>query len=134
MKRWIWVLVMLGLLSVLVAACGASGNTNGNTGSSPSSGTNEVHTQGVNFVQSSITLAKGSTLTLIDDDSTLHIIANGSWVGGAAKAAQESGAPTVNNVQLNGNSSLHIGPFTTAGTYHLYCPIHVHMNLTVTVH
>lgn len=31
------------------------------------------------------------------------------------------------------NDSAAIGPFNTAGTYHLYCTIHQNMNLTVIV-
>jgi len=29
--------------------------------------------------------------------------------------------------------SVEIGPFTTAGIYHIYCSVHVGMNLTVVV-
>jgi hypothetical protein len=66
-------------------------------------------------------------LLLVDDVSVLHILANGT-----AKPASEPGAPTVNNVQVNGNS-IQIGPFNTAGTYHIYCTVHQGMNLTVIV-
>ena len=44
----------------------------------------------------------------------------------------EPGAPNVSNVQINDNST-EIGPFTTAGIYHLYCTIHQGMNLTIIV-
>jgi hypothetical protein len=71
-------------------------------------------------------------LLLVDDVSVLHILANGSWQNGTAKPASEPGAPTVNNVQVNGNS-IQIGPFNTAGTYHIYCTVHQGMNLTVIV-
>jgi plastocyanin len=85
-----------------------------------------------NFVQSSITISKGATLQLIDDGQYTHILANGSWVNGVAKPAKEPGAPTVNNLQINGNNA-QIGPFNTAGTFHIYCSIHPGMNLTITV-
>jgi plastocyanin len=78
------------------------------------------------------TVAKGAKLLLVDDVSVPHILANGSWQNGQAQPATEPGAPIVDNVQVNGTSA-EIGPFTTAGTYHLYCPIHQGMNLTVTV-
>jgi len=84
------------------------------------------------FVQPSITISKGSSIMLVDDVSVLHILANGSWQNGVAKPANEPGAPTVKNVQVNGNN-VEIGPFATAGTYHLYCTIHPGMNLTVIV-
>jgi plastocyanin len=53
-------------------------------------------------------------------------------VNGVAKPAKEPGAPTVNNLQINGNNA-QIGPFNTAGTFHIYCSIHPGMNLTITV-
>ncbi len=76
MKRWLFGLVMLSFLSMFIIAC--TGNSDANASGSTSGGSNEVYTQGANFVQSSITLTKGSMLTLIDDDSTFHIINNGS--------------------------------------------------------
>jgi len=125
MKQWLIVLVVLGMLSMLIIGCGESGTT--------SNSPNTVHTQGATFVQSSITISKGSMLTLVDDDATLHIIANGSWVNGVPTPASESGAPSANNMQLSNNGSIQIGPFNTSGTYHLYCTIHHNMNLTIQV-
>ncbi len=133
MKKVGVILLLCSAALMLFVACGtgAPGTTTENTSTSGSS--NEAHTHGTNFAQPSITIAKGSTLTLVDDDSMPHIINNGSWVNGVAKAVHESGAPPVNNLQLNGNSNQQIGPFNTAGTYHLYCTIHPGMNLTVVV-
>lgn len=86
------------------------------------------------FLQSSITISKGSSLTLIDDSAATHIIANGSWVNGNAQPMQESGAPIVNNISISGQgSSQAIGPFNSTGTFHLYCTVHPGMNLTVVV-
>jgi plastocyanin len=86
------------------------------------------------FLQSSVTISKGSSLTLIDDVPVLHIIGNGSWVNNAIKPAREAGAPVVNNLQFNAaGQSMAVGPFNTAGTYHLYCSVHLNMNLTVIV-
>ncbi len=87
----------------------------------------------MNFVQSTITISRGSNVTLVNDSAALHIIANGSWVNGEAQAMQESGSPTANNLQITGNSSQVIGPFNTPGTYHFYCAVHPNMNLTVIV-
>jgi plastocyanin len=88
----------------------------------------------MSFAQSSITIGKGSSITLVDDTSTLHVIANGSWVNGTAQSMQEHGAPTMNNMQISGSGSTQsVGPFTAAGTFHLYCPVHPGMNLTVVV-
>jgi len=121
MKKLIAVLVLLSLVTALVVACGGS-----------SGSTTDVHMSSTNFVQSSVTISKGSSLNLIDDAAVTHNIMNGSWVNGTAKPMTESGAPTVSQ-QFQGNESHTIGPFNTAGTFHLYCTIHQNMNLTVIV-
>jgi len=136
-------LTILAIGSILLAACARPGTPGGTTntggpssgGNSSGGGGNTVHMGPANFVQSSITISKGSKLTLVDDVSVPHIIANGMYdASGAPKPAKEPGAPTVNNLQFNSSGdSKDIGPFTTAGTYHLYCTIHVNMNLTITV-
>jgi len=100
--------------------------------STTTNGVPTVHLGPGNFEQSSIMLQKGSKLLLVDDGNFTHIIANGTWSNGQPQPAQEPGAPIVNNVQLNGNSTT-IGPFTTAGTYHLYCSVHQGMILTIVV-
>lgn len=99
---------------------------------SVASGTTTVHL-GVNtFNPATVTIAKGTKLVLVDDGQFAHVIGNGTWVNGVARPSGEAGAPTVNNLQINGNSAT-IGPFNTAGTYHIYCLIHPDMNLTVIV-
>lgn len=60
-----------------------------------------------------------------------HLLCRRKTVG-VARPANEPGAPTVSNVQVNGKS-IEVGPFTTAGTYHIYCVVHQGMNLTVVV-
>jgi plastocyanin len=117
-------LALFGLLTVLLAAC-AIVDTSANTGPT-------VHMGGSTFTQSSITIHKGDMLNLVDTAPSPHTILNGSWVNSVAKPATENGAPTV-NVSFNGNDSGAIGPFNSAGTFHLYCSIHQNMNLTVTV-
>ena len=125
MKKIIAILVALSLFTILTAAsCG---------GSSGSSGTG-VHMGETTFLQPSVTISKGSSVNLIDDVAVLHIISNGSWVDNVAKPAKESTAPTVSNLQFNSaGQSMSVGPFNTAGTYHLYCSVHLNMNLTVIV-
>ena len=102
------------------------------TGTMYTNGVPTVHMGAGSFIQTSVTLPKGSQLLLVDDVAAVHIIANGTWQNGAVVQTNESGAPTVNNVQVNGGS-IEIGPFTTAGTYHIYCKVHQGMNLTVIV-
>jgi plastocyanin len=121
MKKLLAVFVILSLVAVLFAACGGS--------STPA-----VHLGASNFTQSSITISKGESLNLVDDQNVTHIISNGSWVNGTAKPATESGAPVVHNLTFNSSGqSQTIGPFNTPGTYHFYCSVHLGMNLTVTV-
>jgi len=123
-KKMLIGLALFGLLTILLSACGIKDLS---TASGPS-----VHMSGTNFVQNSVTIQKGDMLNLIDDAASTHIIVNGSWINGTAKPAIEPGAPTVNQ-QYVGNDSAPIGPFNTAGTFHLYCTIHQNMNLTVIV-
>ncbi len=101
-------------------------------GTTYTKGVPTVHMGAGSFLQSSVTISKGSKLLLVDDVSSLHILANGSWQNDVVKAEREPGAPTVNNVRVNGNS-VEIGPFSSAGTYHLYCEVHQGMNLTIIV-
>ena len=126
MKKLIAILVTLSVVTVLTAAsCGGSGGTGAGTG---------VHMGETTFLQPSVTISKGSSLNLIDDVPVLHVIGNGSWVNSVVKPARESGAPVVNNLQFNAaGQSMAVGPFNTAGTFHLYCSVHLNMNLTVIV-
>ncbi len=91
-----------------------------------------VHMGALGFIQNSIALHKGEMLDLVDDTISPHQIENGSWVANVAKPAIEPGAPRVEQI-FNGYDSAEIGPFNTAGTFHLYCAIHEEMNLTVFV-
>jgi len=116
------------LLTFVLAACGAGGTS---THTVPGT---EVHMNSANFVQAEITIQKGQSVTLINDDLlTPHIIANGTWENGTAKSEDEPNAPEVNHVQINGNAQATIGPFPTAGTFRFYCTIHPGMNLIVRV-
>ena len=117
--------------AILIAAIAQPAATT-STAATTANGVPTVHMNAANFTQPSVTISKGSKLLLVDDTSVLHILANGSWQNGVAKPANESGAPTVSNVQVNGNS-IEIGPFATAGTYHIYCIVHPGMNLTIIV-
>ena len=84
------------------------------------------------FEESTVTLTKGSSLALIDDTASVHIIQNGTWTDGIAQAKVEPGAPKVNQ-NFIGNDTHQIGPFPTAGTFKLFCTVHTDMNLTITV-
>ncbi len=140
LRTLILLLTLFAIGSVVLAACtrpgtpiastGTPGSSSGN--SSSSGGASAAHMGPTNFVQSTVTIAKGSMLQLIDDGQYTHILSNGTWVNGVAKPAKEPGAPTVNNLQISGNNA-QVGPFNTAGTFHIYCSIHPGMNLSITV-
>jgi hypothetical protein len=130
-----WLLVALSLVAGMVIGAifiGAIAQETVATGTTYTNGVPTVHMGAGSFLQSSVIIPKGSKLLLVDDVAALHILVNGSWQNGVPKPANEPGAPTVNNLQVNGNS-VEIGPFATAGTYHIFCTVHQGMNLTVIV-
>ena len=135
MKLLTFTLICVAVLSLLLVGCTRPGSVADNVVTShgaPDTGGNAVHMNSAQFVESSITIKKGSSLTLIDDVAVPHYIFNGSWINGAAQTKQEQGAPTV-QLQFMGNDTQSVGPFNTAGTFHLYCSVHEDMNLTVIV-
>ena len=128
MKKTLLAYTALCMLAILFTAC-ASGNTAGGSYAATT-----VHMNEMQFVPTSITIKKGDKLTLADDVTVVHVIANGRWdSNGTQRPAAEPGAPAVQQVQFNGNDQQSIGPFNTTGTFHLYCTIHVNMNLMVVV-
>lgn len=137
------VLVILALGSVLLAACARPGTPEANSGGSTPTSTSgggsggcagtTVHMSASDFVQTCANISKGSKLTLVDDVQVLHIISNGMWdSSGNQVTTKEPGAPTVSDVNISGGQA-DIGPFNTAGTFHIYCSVHVNMNLVVNV-
>jgi plastocyanin len=131
MKKFMAAFALLSLVVVFFAACSSS-STNSATGSGATNGMNTVHMNDADFLQHSITIKKGESITLVDDVATTHIIDNGTWDNGNAKPLSEAGIPKV-QLQFQGNDTQNVGPFNTAGTFHLYCTIHPNMNLTVIV-
>jgi plastocyanin len=123
------ILAIWSLIVLLLAACGTAESANPASHASE----NDVHMGNMQFVQSSITITKGESITLVADTMALHIIANGAWEQGEARPGAEPGAVQVKDLQVAGNSSQTIGPFTMAGTFKLYCTIHAGMNLTIQV-
>jgi plastocyanin len=122
-KKLLASIAVLALLTTLLAACSIHDTaTNGPT----------VHMGSANFVQTTITISKGASITLVDDVAVQHIITNGTWTNSVAHSASESGAPAYNQT-FNGNDSSTLGPFATTGSFHYYCTIHPNMNLLITV-
>jgi plastocyanin len=123
-KKFLFAVFSLALLTVLFASCKIT-DTSISTGPSVKMGSS-------NFAVPTISLTKGDTLTLVDSAPSPHIVVNGKWDGTKQVPQKEANAPTV-NVSFGGNDSKTIGPFTTAGTFDIYCTIHQGMNLTITV-
>jgi plastocyanin len=126
MKRLCALLAICIVATLLLIACSS-------TGSDPSTSSNQVHMSNTDFVQSSITIKKGESVTLVADTLISHTIVNGTWENGTPKPSKESGAPAIDNVSIGGYSSKTIGPFISAGSFKLYCTVHPGMNLTVVV-
>jgi plastocyanin len=143
---------MLGLLlavfalgSILLAACVRPGTaTSSGGGATPTSTSSSggggasscangvVHTLATTFKESCVNVAKGAKLQIIPSVTSFHNLSNGSWVNGNQELKKEPGAPTINNVQVTG-SPVSIGPFNTAGTFHILCTVHPGMDLTINV-
>ena len=117
--------LIFGFLTAMLAACSIYDEASVPQGP-------QAHMAGASFLEPSVNINKGQTLTLVDDATAQHIIKNGTWNGNTPEPKTESGAPSV-DVTLNGNDSAAIGPFNTAGTFQLFCTIHPGMNLTVNV-
>ena len=122
------VVVGMSLVALIVAA-----NPQASSASSTTNGEPTVHMGVVNFVQNVVLVPKGSKLLLVNDTTVEHILQNGSWTSsGTVVTMAEPGAPVLHNVDSKGGS-LEIGPFNTAGIFHIYCIIHRGMNLTIVV-
>src|ERR1700694_2996943 len=141
MKTFCAALLLLGLITALIVACAGSDSSRAGVGTTPvptNVGTTPTPTANHNivylienrFAPQSITISKGSSLTVDDDGPIVHTIKNGTWENTTMKLYKESGAPIV-NVMFMGDDTHTIGPFNTAGTFQLICTIHIGMNLTV---
>ena len=120
--------VGMSILALIVAA-----NPQASSASSTTTGEPTVHMAGVNFVQNVVLVPKGSKLLLVNDTTVEHNLQNGSWTSsGTVVTTAEPGAPALHNLDSKGGS-LEIGPFNTAGIFHIYCTIHRGMNLTIVV-
>lgn len=122
------VVVGMSLVALIVAA-----NPQASSASSTTTGEPTVHMGAVTFVQNVVLVPKGSKLLIVNDTHVEHILENGFWTSsGTVVTPVEPGAPVLYNLDSTGGS-LSIGPFTTAGIFHIHCTIHTGMNLTIVV-
>jgi plastocyanin len=126
-KTGVLMLLLCAAITLALVACSAPDW-------SKSATSNEVHMNNNTFLQPSLTLMKGESLTLTANTFEPHVISNGAWQQGTEHPGREPGAPPVKEVAITGYTSKTIGPFPTAGTFTLYCTSHPGMNLTVIVH
>jgi plastocyanin len=136
MKRWFslflsglaGIVVGMVIVSLLVAATPQTGAASTGPNGEPA-----VHMTADNFAQNVVLVPTGSQLLIVSDSSVEHILDYGRWdATGAPHPLLEPGAPPLQQMDMTGGS-MEIGPFTTAGVYHLYCTIHRGMNLTIVV-
>ncbi|HEX7736703.1 MAG TPA: plastocyanin/azurin family copper-binding protein [Ktedonobacteraceae bacterium] len=137
-------LAIFALGSMLLMACSrpgtASSGGSSSSNSTPSSSSNTascptgdtVKTGTSTFEQTCITLAKGGTLKIVQDQSSYHVFDYGKWNGSSQAKETPANAPAIKDLTLSG-ASVSVGPFTAAGTYHIYCTVHPGMDLTVVV-
>ena len=122
------IVVGMIVVALIVAANPQAGSASTNTGGEPT-----VYIGGAHFIQDVVLVPKGSRLRIVNDSSVEHILQNGRWsANGTAQTVAEPGAPAVHNVDIMGGS-VEIGPFPTAGVFHIYCTLHPGMNLTIVV-
>lgn len=123
-KKVLFGIFAFALLTVLFGACAIKEQVQAST---------ELGMGASDFVEQEVTISKGEAIGLVNETSTQHIVTNGEWDGSTQKPAAEADAPQVNlNISGSGKTAI-LGPFTTAGTFKFYCPLHPGMNLTVTV-
>lgn len=120
--------ITLAMILTVVIACG------GTSSSVVSNNPNTVRLEGANFATSAITIAKGSTITFVDDpnNGALHILV----IGQNGQQESEQGAADFGGLsgeRMNIGDTWTTAPWNTAGTYHVACTIHSMMSLTVTV-
>jgi plastocyanin len=120
-----------GTASTITSSSGSASSPAGSTGSCATGTTVKTGTN--SFEQTCITLSKGTMLKVVQDQTSYHILDYGQWNGTTASPqSSPAGAPALKDLALSG-PSVNIGPFTTAGTYHIYCTVHPGMDLMVVV-
>ncbi|HEY0757460.1 MAG TPA: hypothetical protein VGD98_26145 [Ktedonobacteraceae bacterium] len=121
-----------GVASTNTAAGGSSPTTSSSSGSGSCASGDTVKTGTSSFEQTCITLTKGGTLKIVQDQQSYHIFDYGQWNGTTAAPQTPAGVPALKDLALSG-PSVNVGPFTTAGTYYIYCTVHQGMDLKVIV-
>jgi plastocyanin len=130
-----WLTPALGAVSGLALGAFLMGliahSPSAGSAASAQAGTQTVHVAAARFVPDIVALHTGDTLTIVDDAPIPHTLTTGAWsAGNTPVPGVEPGAPMSKNVNT---TTATVGPFTTPGAYHIYCPIHPGMTLTILV-
>jgi plastocyanin len=131
-QKNVFCLLLLGVVLIGMSGCTLVSGS-GSTQSSGAGSANQVHMEAMSFTPEQITIKKGQSVELVNDLAIVHVIANGTWNGSTPEPKTETGAPKVDNLQVDGDATATIGPFNTAGTFQLYCTVHTGMKMTVVV-
>jgi plastocyanin len=131
--RW-FAFIATGLAGMALGAIliGVSAKPETVSAATASDGAVVVHLGLSTFSPMAITVPPGGKLEFVDDANIPHQLTYGVWNNGRTQVATPANAPALNNRTIS-SGSFEIGPFTTAGTYHILCVIHPGMELTVTV-
>jgi plastocyanin len=129
--RWM-VPALTGLAGLVIGAILVASIPQANVVPTSTGGEPTVHAGVATFSPNAVRVRQGEKLKIVDDSSILHILDNGRWKNNTPVPEKEPGAPEVHNVMLNGNT-VEIGPFTTQGTYYIYCTVHAGMDLVIIV-
>lgn len=146
-KKSLTLLVLCGATLFTMTACGGENNTypsaqtnspasaSAANSASPANAADstEIRLETMSFAPAQVTIQKGESLVLVNDTFMPHTVSNGTWKGSKPIPAREAGAPELNELRINANNYRTVGPFDTAGTFQIYCPMHPKMNLTVVV-
>ncbi len=85
------------------------------------------------FEPTVVQITAGSSVTMRDQaDGVPHVLAYGSWDEGGS-VPSTTGAPPLEDVEVEDGQTLTVGPYDQPGTYPLFCSIHPGMEMTVEV-
>lgn len=118
-------------LILVLAACSSSGSGASADGGGASDGAasggaggDQVELTGFAFSPSELTVAAGTTVTFVNNDSSPHTVTEGSDGTAADGARFDEDVAAGEEVTVT---------FDEAGTYQVTCKLHPDMNMTVTV-
>jgi plastocyanin len=121
----------IAIILLLLVACGGSSDASeggaaseGAASDGGGGGGDQVELSGFAFSPSELTVATGTTVTFVNNDTTPHTVTEGSDGEPADGARFDEDVAAGEEVTVT---------FDEAGTYEVTCELHPAMNMTVTV-